>query len=79
MTDYCGEPINPVAGTSEPDDVPGDCNARLYIADNFGDNHATMRCQLPKGHEGRHREEYVVSRNEVTVTWEKDGRRANDS
>lgn len=29
----------------EPEDVDGECNARLYIGDNYGDNHATMRCQ----------------------------------
>ena len=55
----------------EPEDVEGECNAHLYIGDNFGDNHATMRCQLPKGHEGLHREEFG-SDNKVVVTWEKD-------
>ncbi len=27
-----------------------ECNAQLYIADDHGDNKATMICQLPKGH-----------------------------
>jgi len=39
----------------EPEDVAGQCNAHLYIEDNFGDNHATMRCQLALGHAGKHR------------------------
>ena len=59
----------------EPDDVPGDCNARLYIADNFGDNHATMRCQLPEGHEGQHRESFTkMDEGACIVQWERDGR-----
>lgn len=56
----------------EPNDVPGECNAHLYIGDNFGDNHATMRCQLPHGHEGRHQE--VFRYGTVEVTWENDER-----
>lgn len=39
-----------------PDDVEGECNARLYIGDDYGDNHATMRCSLHAGHEGSHQE-----------------------
>ena len=42
----------------EPSDVAGECNAHLYIGDNFGDNHATMRCQRPAGHEGEHMERF---------------------
>lgn len=56
-------------------DVPGQCNAHLYIGDDFGDNSATIRCQLPFGHEGAHIEKF--SRGEgaaVTVTWDKDER-----
>lgn len=59
----------------EPEDVPGECNARLYLADNYGDNHATLRCQREPGHVGFHREEYLNSvAGEVAVTWEKDTR-----
>jgi hypothetical protein len=58
----------------EPKDVDGECNARLYIADNFGDSHATMRCQLPSGHEGPHKEEYKHYGKPVIVTWEGDDR-----
>ena len=56
----------------EPDDVPGECNAHLYIADDYGDNHATIRCQLPKGHTAHHCESF--STRAVVVQWEKDER-----
>jgi hypothetical protein len=56
----------------EPQDLDGRCNARLFIGDNSGDNHATFRCQLDPGHDGLHREEYDDhSGGRVTVTWEK--------
>ncbi len=57
----------------KPEDVEGECNAHLYIADDHGDNEATMRCSLPKGHEGLHKEEYK-SNGKVIITWEKDER-----
>jgi hypothetical protein len=55
----------------EPLDVAGQCNAWLHIADNFGDNHATMRCQLPPGHEGEHTEEWTAmpEGNTRRVAW----------
>jgi len=54
-------------------DVAGECNAHLYIGDDFGDNHATMRCQLPKGHIGVHRETFTRSEaGTIIVTWEND-------
>lgn len=56
----------------EPKDVKGECNAHLYIWRNYGDNHATMRCQLLKGHKGKHIEKYKL----VMVTWEIDERKA---
>ena len=66
----------------EPEDVEGQCNARLYIADNYGDNHATMRCQLELGHPETHRENYTVSGvdgvSQVIVNWEKDEREDNE-
>lgn len=56
----------------EPDDVPGECSAKLFIVDNYGDNHATMRCGLPDGHEGLHVEKFKRKLNgEVTITWER--------
>ena len=59
----------------EPPDTPGECNAHCYIADNFGDNHATMRCQLPKGHAGPHREVFTkMDAGGCVMTWERDER-----
>ena len=59
----------------EPEDVDGECNARLYVGDDFGDNHATMRCELEPGHEGPHKEAYTQTLGgEVVVTWENDER-----
>jgi len=56
----------------EPKDVPGKCNAKLSIADNYGDNHTTILCQLPVGHEGSHREQYTShGSGAVSITWEK--------
>ena len=49
-------------------DVPGKCNAQLHIADDFGDNTATMKCQLEPGHEGRHVEVWKSGR--AKVEWE---------
>lgn len=59
----------------EPEDVDDECNARLFVGDNFGDNHATFRCSLAPQHVGPHCE--VHNSREagvVTVTWEKDER-----
>ena len=65
----------------EPKDIDGECNARLSIADDAGDNSGTMRCQLEPGHDGPHKEVYnrsIVSydcepmseaSSEVVVTW----------
>lgn len=59
----------------EPEDVEGECNARLFIGDNYGDNHATMRCSLEPGHEGPHQERYnSQGSGKVLVEWEQDAR-----
>jgi len=58
----------------EPEDVVGQCNARLFIGDNYGDNHATMRCELDPRHEGMHREEYGHDSQSVVVSWAQDER-----
>lgn len=59
----------------EPNDVEGQCNARLHIADNYGDNHATLRCQLEPDHTDRHQESYNAGPgNHVVVTWDLDAR-----
>lgn len=54
----------------EPKDVPGRCNARLYLGDNFGDNHATCLCALTENHEGRHEEHSNPGGHNVVITWE---------
>jgi hypothetical protein len=61
-----------------PKDVEGECNSHLYISDDYGDNRATMRCRLPKGHGGAHREEFPRASGQVVVTWEKDEREAEE-
>src|SRR5437870_2610142 len=61
----------------EPDDVEGECNARLFIADNYGDNSATIRCQRPIDHEGPHQETFA-RKGPVTVTWAVDERQRCD-
>ncbi len=66
-----------------PLDVDGKCNAWLHIADNHGDNCATMRCQLEPGHVGLHQERYDASyeddeHNWVVVTWEQDMKEEDD-
>ena len=55
-----------------PKDVIGECNAHLYIGDDYGDNGATMRCQLPQGHKGAHKE--IFEDRDVQVIWTVDER-----
>jgi len=57
-----------------PKDVEGECNARLHVGDDYGDNHATMRCQLKPGHKGMHKEEYDSHTGKVVVRWKGDHR-----
>jgi hypothetical protein len=52
-----------------PEDVAGECNRRLEIGDDYGDNSCTFRCKLPQGHEGPHREEFRTGGDTVTMTW----------
>ena len=58
----------------EPLDIEGQCNAHLYIADNCGDNHATIRCCLPKGHHMAHQEIVEARFGIAEVTWMTDER-----
>lgn len=51
---------------------PGKCNAELHIADDYGDNIATMKCHLEPGHEGRHTE--IWKSGLAKVEWEGDDR-----
>jgi hypothetical protein len=48
------------------------CCAELHIADSYGDNNAAIRCQLPEGHEGPHREEFLRGGKSVVITYEVD-------
>lgn len=67
-----------MSGFGEPEDVPGECNAHLYIADNFGDNHATIRCQLPLGHPDNHEESFWRDGERVIIQWKHDEREKED-
>ena len=58
----------------KPDDVEGECNAHLYLGDDYGDNECTMRCHLPKGHSGLHEEKGRQKTNPFTITWRDDER-----
>lgn len=63
----------------EPQDKEGECNARLFVGDNFGDNHVTFRCSMPAGHEGPHHENYITGTGgEVMIQWVKDMRGTAD-
>lgn len=62
----------------EPSDADGECNARLFIADNYGDNSASIRCQLARGHDDLHREQFERSGGTVTITWVADERERCD-
>jgi hypothetical protein len=55
-----------------PEDVEGQCNAHCYIVDDYGDNRATIRCQLPPNHKGMHRE--VSREGKLIIEWEVDER-----
>jgi hypothetical protein len=59
----------------EPKDVEGECNARLYLGDDHGDNDVTFRCRLEPGHPGVHRETFGGApggNNLVVVEWQRD-------
>jgi len=58
----------------KPEDTEGECNAHLYLGDDYGDNETTIRCQLPKGHEGTHCEWFYRGDGKVTIAWEQDER-----
>jgi len=56
-----------------PKDIEGQCNCRFEIADDYGDNHATMLCQLTPGHEREHEERWFYQaagqRFEAILRW----------
>lgn len=55
-----------------PEDVEGQCNAHCYVSDDYGDNRATIRCELPRNHKGMHRE--VSREGKLIIEWEVDER-----
>ena len=59
---------------NEAEDIEGECNAHLYIADDYGDGSATIRCQLPEGHDGLHVEKFERRGGDVKIEWEIDER-----
>lgn len=65
--------------SGKPEDTKGECNAHLYICDDYGDNEATICCQLPEGHEGTHCEWFYRGEGKVVISWEKDERRVLDT
>jgi hypothetical protein len=58
------------------EDIEGQCNARLILGDDFGDNHCTFRCQLEPDHSGQHQEKHNQGDDEdpnwVVVQWDND-------
>jgi hypothetical protein len=57
-----------------PNDVDGECNARLFLGDDYGDNSCTFRCTAKPGHDGAHIETSGLPKNPVTVMWQLDQR-----
>lgn len=45
------------------------CNAELHIADDYGDNHATIKCQREEGHDGSHEERFRKETMVVITFW----------
>jgi len=55
-----------------PKDVEGKCNARLFLADDYGDNHCTILCGLGVAHKDMHQEKFTrPSCGRVAIQWEK--------
>jgi hypothetical protein len=52
-----------------PEKVEGKCNNNMTIADDYGDNEATMQCKLEPGHDGPHREEYTDAKKISFGDW----------
>ena len=52
----------------DPQPVPG-CPETLKIADDYGDNEATMQCQKPVGHTGDHLYQFNRPQEEEKVTY----------
>lgn len=62
-----------------PQDVVGECNAHLYLADDYGDNDCTCRCGLAAGHSGLHRESFTRRLSgKVDILWTIDERHSRE-
>ena len=53
-----------------PEKIEGNCNARLYLSDDYGDNSCTVQCNLPQGHVGEHCESFLRGDKPVKITWD---------
>jgi hypothetical protein len=58
-----------------PKDVDGECNARLFLSDDYGDNDCTIRCRLSPNHDGPHEENFKRGGEPVKITWVFDERK----
>lgn len=62
----------PVPWSGPQPDRPGKCNAVLSIGDDYGDNSATMKCQLDPGHDGPHVEDWESGKYKCHLEWKED-------
>lgn len=60
-------------------DIEGNCNAHLYLADDYGDNECTIVCQLKQNHDGDHEEKFLRKNKVVKITWVIDEREDRNS
>lgn len=51
----------------KPQEVEGECNACLFIADDHGDGTATIRCKLIPGHKELHQEQFERDGSPITI------------
>ncbi len=47
------------------------CKSTLLIVDDYGDNYATMHCQLRANHKSWHKEIYYDNKK-IIIAWEND-------
>ncbi len=57
-------------------DIESECNARLYLADDYGDNPCTFRCRLSPGHLGEHTVIFATKNDSIPyramISWHED-------
>jgi len=58
------------------------CESTIVFGDDYGDNHTTFKCQLEKGHAGKHAESgdqgYGVKPHPYRLEWEGDSEKIFD-